>query len=219
MGIITALEVQKRNKERVNVYLDGEFAFGLALIEAAQLRKGQELSQVEVETLKDVDAVNRAVDKAARFLSYRPRSTAEVRKNLSKKDIPEAVVEAAIARMESLGYLNDEAFARYWLENRTTFKPRGPMALRHELRQKGVAASIIDTVLEDLDSSAAAYQAAEKRIRRLRGLSHRDFRNKLGGFLQRRGFTYATSNDVITQLTSELATEDPDFFQEEDDLT
>lgn len=215
MSTITALEVQKRNKERVNVFLDGEYAFSLTLMEAARLRKGQALSEDEINTLRDEDAVNRAVDQAARFLSYRPRSIAEVRTNLEKKDHPEAVVEAALERMTNLGYLDDAAFARFWLENRTMFKPRGPMALRHELRQKGVADDIISATLEALDVRAAAHQAAETKARRLSGLDRRAFHNKLGSFLQRRGFPYGVCRDVIEQLIEEMTAHDPEFFAED----
>lgn len=211
-GVITALQVQQRDKERVNVFLDGEYAFSLAITEAALLKKGQTLSAAEIETLRHDDAIKRAVDRAARFLAYRPRSTAEIRDNLAKHETPAAVIEAALDRLESLGYLDDQAFARFWVENRQTFKPRGPMALRHELRQKGVADNVIDTVLADIDSDNAAYRAAEARVRRLRGLDERTFQQKMGGYLQRRGFDYATSRTVIARLVEELAVDDPGYF-------
>lgn len=219
MGIVTALEVQKRNKERVNVYLDDAYAFSLPMIEAVKLHKGQTLTDEDVAHLSDVDAVHRAVDQAVRFLSYRPRSVAEVRRNLEQKDIAETVIEAAIERLIHLGYLDDLAFARYWLENRTTFKPRGPMALRYELKQKGVTDDIISEVVDQLDVDAAAYQAAQQKAVRLRGLTRQKFRHKLGGFLQRRGFPYSTCNSIIEQLATELAEEDETFFiDNENDL-
>ena len=139
MPVITALEVQKRNKERVNVYLDDEFAFGLSLMEAAVLKKGQTLSDEEIDQLKQEDAIVQAVDHAIRFLSYRPRSSQEVRQNLSKKKIPETVIESALERLENLGYLDDSAFVRFWVENRNSFKPMGARALSYELRQKGIS--------------------------------------------------------------------------------
>jgi regulatory protein len=218
MRTITALEIQKRNKERVNVYLDGEYAFSLALIEAAKLRKGQSLTDAEIDALCGEDDVTRAVDYAANFLSYRPRSVAEVRRNLEKKDLPEAIIEQAIDRLQQLGYVDDVAFARYWLENRDTFKPRGPAALRYELRQKGVAEDIIGAALESLDPFDAARRAGEAKARRLRGLTREAFRNKLGSFLQRRGFRYETTRDVIHQIIDELVADDPDFFVEDETI-
>ena len=214
-GKITALEIQKRNKERVNVYLDGEFAFGLPLLEAATLHKGQVLSPVEITELRHKDAIQRAFDRAARFLGYRPRSIDEVRRNLLKNNVAEDVAEAAIERLTRLGYLDDHAFARFWLENRDTFKPRGVRALRYELRQKGISDSVIDEVLDTFDATDAAYRAAQSRIRRMKGSTEYDFRNKVGSFLQRRGFAYPVYRDVLERLSEELATDDPDYFIED----
>lgn len=214
MNVITALRIQQRDKERVSVFLDGEYAFSITLIAAAQLRKGQELSTQEVEQLRSNDDVQRAVDHAARFLSYRPRSSTEVQRNLKKNSFEETVIERAIARLNELGYLDDTAFARYWLENRSTFKPRSSSALRYELRQKGVADSVIESVLPDVDDHAAAYRAGREKARRLRGLERAVFHKKLSGFLQRRGFNYGISRDVIQQIEAELVEDDVDFFAE-----
>lgn len=213
MGVLTRMEVQKHNKERVNVYLDDEYAFSLTLIEAAQLHKGQVLTQAEIDRLRDADAVQQAVDQAARFLSYRPRSSAEVRQNLSGKGYSESTVAAALERLATLGYLDDLAFTRYWLENRETFRPRGPLALRYELRQKGVQDALIDAVLaESYDEADAAFRAAQDRSRRLRGTDRATFRKRLLSFLQRRGFSYGVCQDAINQLADSLAEEDPAFF-------
>ncbi len=214
---ITALEWQKRNKERVNLYLDGEFAFGLSAIEAAKLRKGQTLSQAEITALRHEDAVQQAVDRAANFLSYRPRSTQEVRRNLSQKGTPPPVIEVTIERLNALGYLDDCEFARYWVKNRNTFKPRGPRALRYELRQKGVSSAVInETIDEMVDEDVAACEAARSKVRGLRGNSHREFKRRLSNFLQRRGFNYSTINNALEQLIEELETDDPDYFTSEE---
>ncbi len=138
-GTVTALEVQKKNKERVNVYLDDQFAFGLTLLEAAALRKGQILSDAEIAALRANDEMARAYDRAVQFLAYRPRSAAEIQRNLAEKDVDEAVIGAVLARLEAQGYVDDLAFARYWLSNRQEFHPEGARALRFELREKGIA--------------------------------------------------------------------------------
>jgi regulatory protein len=92
MKKITALTVQKKNPNRVNVHLDGEFAFGMALIVAAWLRVGQELSDEKIEQLQAEDARERALQQAMLFLSYRARSESEIRQNLRKHEIPEPVI-------------------------------------------------------------------------------------------------------------------------------
>ncbi len=213
-GTITALEIQKKNKERVNVYLDDEFAFGLTLIEAARLRKGQMLSDAEIAALKTTDEVVQAYDRAAQFLSYRPRSIAEIRRNLTDKAIDESVIDQVIARLEGQGYVDDLAFARFWLNNRQEFRPQGTRALRFELREKGVANSVIDEALAEFDTSAAAYRAAQDKARRFAGLDKRTFRNKLGAFLARRGFDYDVTRTAIDRLIDELEAAETGFFSE-----
>jgi regulatory protein len=150
-GTITALVAQKRNKERVNVYLDGEFAFGLALIEALKLHKGQQLSDDDIARLKALDEIEVAHDRALNFLSYRPRSSEEVRRNLHQKEFAEQTIETVIERLTGAGLLDDAAFARYWVDNRERFEPRSRRALRYELRQKGVPDAAIQAALGDLD--------------------------------------------------------------------
>jgi len=213
-GVVTALEIQKRNKERVNVFVDGAYAFSLSLMEAASLRKGQTLTEADIARLRGEDAIIKAVDSAAHFLGYRPRSTAEVRRNLAEKDVPPEVIDAAVERMTALGYLDDEAFARYWVQNRGEFKPLSQRALRQELRQKGVDHPVIEVVLEDVGEADLAYKAAQTQLRRLRRATHKDFHTKLANFLQRRGFSYSIARDVIQRLVDELEAEDPDYFDQ-----
>ena len=220
-GIITALEVQKRNKQRVNVHLDDDYAFSLKLDEAARLHKGQHLTEAEVDALEAQDTLARTIDTAARFLSYRPRSIKEVRENLAKKDTPPQVIEAAVEHLASLGYLDDLAFATFWVRERNTFKPLSPRALRYELRNKGIAATIIDEVLAQVDTDDTAYRAANSQTRRLRGMSRRAFQDKLLVFLQRRGFGYRDAKPAINRLIETLEAEEPDYFRDnsEDDLS
>jgi regulatory protein len=212
VGKITTLEIQKRNKERVNVYLDDEFAFALSLIEAARLHKGQTLSEAEIAALRGEDEVAKAVDRAVHFISYRPRSVQEVRRNLAEKGIAAEVIEAALARLSAMGYVDDTAFARFWLENRETFKPLSPVALRQELQQKGIARDVIDEVLSEVDAEDAAYRAALAQVRRIRTHDRREFKRKLGAFLQRRGFSFAVARTVIGRLMEELEAQTPNYF-------
>lgn len=208
MQKITALKPQKHNKERLNVYLDGEFAFGLALDAAVGLAVGDTLSAERIAALQDEDAFARARDRAMRYLSYRPRSIAEVRRNLRRKDVDEALAERVIAYLREYNYLNDLEFARYWVEQREAFKPRGRLALQQELRQKGVARAIIDEAVEEVDEEDAARRAAEKRVRRWSHLPYDEFRTKLGGYLQRRGFHYGIIRTTVEAIWKELASEE-----------
>jgi regulatory protein len=205
MGKITALSVQKRNRERVNVYIDDEFAFGLAYVAAARLRVGQELSQDEIKALKSQDTVEKAKDNAYRLISLRPRSIAEIQRNLRKKGYEPEVIEQVIDRLVELDFLNDEAFAQYWIEQRDTFKPRSHLALRQELQQKGISRNIIDQALTASDETVTVRAAAEKKARQLSHYPEDEFKKKLGQFLQRRGFRYALIKDISDEMWQEFA--------------
>ena len=90
--------------------------------------------------------------------------------------------------------------------------------MRYELRQKGISNELIDKIIEEsLDESASAYQAAYKRVRQYRGFTQRDFRNKLGTFLQRRGFRYEFIREALDRLIEEIEAEDSDYFANEYD--
>lgn len=205
-GRITSLQFQKRTDERVNVYLDGKFALALPALEAAQLEVGQMLTDADLERLRQVDTAAKAYDRAVGFLGVRPRSAEEVRRRLREAEVDEEAIEAAIARLTEQGYLNDAEFARYWVESRQRFKPKGEQALRQELRRAGVDSEAIDESLEGLDASEAAYAAGRPRAERLQVLMQEDpsaFKQKLGNFLLRRGFSY----DVVREVTNRLLRE------------
>jgi regulatory protein len=203
---ITALKFQKHNKDRVNVYLDGAFAFGLAAVEAMHLHVGQTLSADEIVELQRKDDVERAYERALNYLSYRPRSAAEVRRNLRRKDVEDRVIDVVIGRLTRSGLLDDEEFARYWVDNRARFNPRGLRGLRYELRQKGVSRDVIDEALTGFDVQAAARQVADAGARRLSQAAPRDFRRKLKAYMARRGFSYTLIKPLVEEKLEERHT-------------
>jgi regulatory protein len=215
MRKITAIVVQKRSPNRVNIHLDGEFAFGLSRIVAAWLKVGQELSEEKIEQLLAADTRERAFQQAMLFLSYRARSESEIRRNLRKHEIPEAVIDQAIERLRQDGLANDKEFASAWVENRTTFRPRSRRLMALELHQKGLEEEAIQSAMENVDDEASAYEAAQKRAARFKGMEWNDFRKKLSEFLARRGFSYSVIAPMVTRVWNEVHT-DEQHFEEED---
>lgn len=202
---ITSIKLQKRNKNRVSVYLDGEYAFGLTKFVAGWLQVGQELSESKIDELKAEEGIEIALQRAINFINYRPRSENEVRKNLNKHKTEEAVIEQVIERLQRGSMLNDENFAELWIENRSAFRPRGRRALRMELRQKGISDEIIETTLQDIDEDDLAYRAAQKQARKYRNLDWQDFRKKMNGFLSRRGFNYGIISSIIPKVWEDFS--------------
>ncbi|MFN8457571.1 MAG: RecX family transcriptional regulator [Anaerolineae bacterium] len=203
-GIITALKIQARNKERVNVFVDDQFAFAVTAVAAAALKKGQYLSDAEIEEFKSGDQLDKAYDQAIRYLGFRPRSQAEVERYLHEKDYPANVIVHTLERLRQQQYVDDQAFAQFWLENRERFKPRGRQALRYELRQKGLESDLIDEALTGLDEEESAWAAAESKLPRWRTLDEPAFKQKVMAFLNRRGFTYEVASQTAQRAWNSL---------------
>lgn len=204
---ITALQVQKKNAQRVNVFINDEFAFGLARIVAAWLKVGQELSDAKIAELKSQDQKEQALQRALHLISYRPRSEAEIRNHLEKYQIPEEITTTVIARLRETGMLNDQKFAETWIENRAAFRPRSKFALRLELAQKGIDETTIANTLATVNDEAQAYEAGRKKARQLRDMDEKTFQQKLLGFLARRGFSYEVASPVVKKLWEEKINE------------
>jgi regulatory protein len=202
---ITAITVQKRNPQRVNIDLDDEFAFGLSRIVAAWLHVGRTLSDQDIAQLQAKETQEVAFQNALRFIGYRPRTTAEIVSKLAKKGFADIVIQETIERLSANGLLDDATFARTWVENQSTFRPRGQRALAFELRRKGVTDEVIALALEETPGEEElAYQAGTRQAHKLDNLERNEFRMKLSAFLARRGFSYGTIAPVVSRIWIEL---------------
>lgn len=202
--VVTAVVAQKHSR-RANIFLEGEFAFSLSLavVEEMGLVAGQRLAQAEIEKFKGTDSLERAREAALRYLSYRPRSEAELRRRLRGRGFEEGVVGEVILKLKSQALLDDRAFAGFWRENRETFNPRSRRLLELELKGKGVDAETVKGAISGVDDLASAYRAAQKRAPALKGLDYEPFCRKLGGFLKRRGFGYEVIGATLSRLWQE----------------
>lgn len=200
---ITAIKVQKKNPRRVNLHLDGEYAFGLSRFVAAWLQVGQELTEQKISDLKAEDARETAYQQTLKLLNFRQRSQAEVERNLRDHQYSSDVIEAVIERLQSAGLLDDSRFAQSWVDNRNEFRPRGKSLLRMELRQRGLDDKAIATAVDDIDESELAYQAGLKQARKYKDLEWNQFRQKLYAFLARRGFNYENISPVVERIWHE----------------
>jgi len=206
---ITALTLQKRNHQRVSVFLDGEYAFGLARIVAAWLEVGQELSDEKIAQLRAEDAREVAYQRALRTIQYRPRSESEVRQLLRRYATPEETADEIIERLKQSGLIDDAGFAQTWVENRTDLRPRSRRALAYELSRRGVDAEVIEQSISGIDDDAMAYQAAQRPARKYKDLEWNDFRQKMYRFLAQRGFNYEASAQAIARVWQEIHGEQP----------
>lgn len=198
---ITKVERQQKIKNRLNIYIDGEFAFGLAefLVVDHGLFVGKELTGEDIGKIKKADELSKAMNKAYNFLSYRGRSEKEMTDKLSEVFEPE-IIEKAIVRLCDHGYINDREFAEAWVRDRGG--SRGTRALRSELVKKGVSREIIDEVLLGVGKETE-FECALKLVRskeKYRLLNRTEAYKKVGPFLMRRGYSYEVVKKVIEEV-------------------
>lgn len=203
MRTVTALRAQRNNPQRINVFLDGQFAFGLSRLVAAWLQVGQTLTEERLEQLLQEDRLESLYQRALRYLSFRPRSEQEMRLYLQRHDQDEQGCELVLERLKENGWLDDHRFAAQWVENRTAFRPRGKKALALELKQRGVQSAVIEQAVQELNEKEMAYQAAQKVLGRYKNLDRQTFQRKLYDFLVRRGFSYAVVLPTIHRCWQE----------------
>jgi len=206
-GTITDLQVQENNRDRVSVFVDGKFAFGVHqdVIVKHRLQIGQTLSPKKRQTVLNDEETVQAKQTALDYLAYKPRTETEVRRKLRESDTPPPVVEDVIARMYDLGYLDDEEYAEDYAHNRFSNKGYGPIRIRRELVKRGVDRGLADRAVDDLfaevDPSEPARKHAEKYWPRIADEDDpRRQKRKLHDYLRRRGF----SADTIYPLLDEF---------------
>lgn len=201
--IVTKLEVQKKNKKRVNIYLDDDYAFSLSIIAAASLHKGQKLSFDKISELKEEDELSRAYNVSIRHLGPRARSIAEMKAHLSGKDFSSQTVSTIVDRLIREKYLNDTEFARQWIESRSRFNPKGTWVLKQELLQKGISDDIIEASLLEHDDTEAAWRSVRKKLDHWKTLDRNAFKKKIYTFLSNRGFSYETTLDIVSRIEND----------------
>lgn len=199
MSTITALTTQVKNADRVSVFVDGEFACGLALEVAAGLRVGQTITPAELSALERREEIHRARERAVALLARRPRSANEIVRQLRRHQHDDEVIQLVIENLTAAGLLDDNAFAAFWVEQRDTFRPRSRLALRQELSQKGLEREVVTEALDGLDEIEAARRVARKQAGRWHALPEVEWRTKLTRYLLRHGYPYDVVREVVNE--------------------
>ena len=200
MAEITALRVHPRRPGRVEVYLDGRRWLSIPSAAAGGLGVGMTLAPEVQADLESRTAEAEALESIGRLLARRPHSEQEVRRRLERAGLDQAVIARVQARLRASGDLNDEGFARAWVENRQDFRPRSAAMIRAELRGRGVAADDIAAALAGFDERQAAEEAGRRAARRWSGIDPAGRRHKVFEHLARRGFAYDIVRSVVRTL-------------------
>ena len=166
---------------------------------AARMRKAS-------RPARDAPPTGDAYDAAVRYLGSRPRSVLEIKRHLRTKRFDEAAQDKAIDQLRAQRYIDDEAFARYWVEQRLRFRPKADRALISELMQKGVARETIDLVIGEADPNAElerARTAIRRPMTRWLAMDERERKRKIHTYLAGRGFGYDVIEEVIAHPEAE----------------
>ena len=201
MSRVTSIKQQK-NKNRVNVYLDDKFGFGIDLdnFVLLHLKIDQELTEREVAEIVKKAEFQKTWEKLLRFAMVRPRSKKEIADYFRRKQVHESMHEKLIGKLRHLELLDDAKFAKWWVEQRQSFRPKPKRILNNELRIKGIKKEVIDQVLgeEVVDEEKMARELIEKKAYKWQGLPAREARQKMSQHLAGKGFSW----DVIEKVVS-----------------
>ena len=213
---ITDIAQAVRNPDRVNISVDGKYRFSLDMYQLSSLglKIGREYNEAELDELETESQFGKLYARALEYCLMRPHSKKEVRDYLwrktretkyksrqtgeikSRAGVSQDIADRVFDRLVEKGYLNDEKFTRFWIENRNQTKGSSLRKLTNELRVKGVESSIIDQVLAESsrnDSDEIAKIIAKKR-------SKYPDEQKLIAYLARQGFSY---DEIKTALADE----------------
>ena len=196
---VTAITLQEKNHQRVNIYLDGEFAFGLDNLLAAWLSVGKVIGEEEISELIAQDVKAKAYQRAIKYLQYRPRSVSELSRYLKEKLYPEDVITDTIDKCIQNQLLNDEQFTYNYIESRLHNRPMGIRRLSYELKIFGIPEDTFQQTMEAIqpNEDELAMSVAEKYINRYSKLEKLKFFSRLSQVLIRRGFSYDTIQGVV----------------------
>ena len=198
---ITGLELQKKNINRINVYLDHEFAFGISRYAGAWLKQGQKLDPLSINQLLEKDTREKAFQKALIFLNYRPRSVHEVKEKLEELGFGCSVIDEVVNDLLRKRYLDDCEYAENWIASRIRSKPRSQGMLRYELRKKHIPEGIIEEALKSApENGEIALRLGKKYLRRFAYLDEKEFPKKMTGVLARRAFPFSIIKTTLIEL-------------------
>ncbi|MGZ5368175.1 MAG: regulatory protein RecX [Aeromicrobium sp.] len=155
-----------------------------------------------IEEMSDVEVASFAREILVRKLTDRAHSRADLAQTLAQKHVPDDVAAAVLDKFETAGLINDEEFARSWVQTRQRSKGLARNVLAMELRRKGVGEEIAKEALSGLDPEAerqAAHGLVQKKLRTMRGLDQQVQIRRLTGLLARKGYSPQLAFDVVRE--------------------
>lgn len=207
MSIITKIEIQKNNKERVNIYIDDEFFTGLdlELVDSLKLKKGSIIDEEKLKELISKDNFSKAKNKALRIVNKAEQSEKTLRDKLS--DYDENTINEVIEYMKELRYLDDKGFAQRIAYSNSNISRFGKNKIKQNLYKKGIDKNDIEDVLSNLDEDTELENAlylARKRYKSIKNEDKRKVYQKLMQHLTYKGFSYNITKKAISNVLDDI---------------
>lgn len=204
--VITKIELQKRNKEKANIHIDGKYAFSITvngLLECG-LKEGSEISTDDIEKIRGEDEPSLAVMEALNIISYSMKTERELRQKLRDKKYSDAAIEHAIQKAKKYGFIDDASYVASYIQSKAMPNGWGEQKIISMLLKKGVDMQLIkDKIAEcysEEDREDNAMNVARKYYTKLKGEDSRKNKQKLYGHLISKGFKYDIASSVCRKL-------------------
>ncbi len=201
---ITDITKQKKNSDRVNIFVDNEYAFSLEEVDVLKfkLKIGTALDEKEIEKLCLESNLSKAMKKSMDILSRKPVTKNELKNKLHEKGYDESVISVAVQELTELGYLNDYDYATLYLDYATE-KCYGKKKIVYELTHKGVDSDIIYEVLDE-HYKPTLEELSDMIFSKYGSVDCSDLktRQRIMRFFVSRGFDFDEANDAIKHYTN-----------------
>ncbi len=201
---ITKIQVQKNNKNKVNIYVDEVYNFSLSInfLISSAINVGDEIDQEKINLFKKQDGSNLAFLEILRISTKGIKTEKEFKDRLRRKEFTDEDIESAVIKAKDLRYIDDQNYAECYIRDKCLFSKWGERKITSSLIQKGIPLDLIKSILEELINEdikiEQAKELADKKRNSLSKYDEREQNNKIYAFLISRGFTY----DIISKALS-----------------
>lgn len=207
MSIITKIEQQKKNSHRYSIFLDEEYSFSVSedTLVKLRLRKGMEVDKEQLDYILEQEEINACKAFGLKLLGHKARNEYEIKDKMTKKGFDEEAIRKAMKYLKEQKYINDEEYARSYVKDKVNIRKLGYVRIKNELYQKRIDSEIIEDTLGELidmeDEYRRALELAEKKMNTTyKNDDTQAAYRKLGGFLQRRGYSMDTTLKVLNKI-------------------
>lgn len=200
---VTRLEQGKKNKRRLNVFVENEFVFACFAEIASEfgIQKGAPITPEIIETAKLADDRQSAREYAFRYAARGLKSEKQFRdKMLERKFLPESI-DGAIEALKQYGYINDEEYARMYAEE--LFGKYGTWVVKRKLKERGISDRITSLVTEDVDTHDTLVHFLQGAMRKYAADEPARRRERVTRYLASRGFDFDDIKDAINAFENE----------------